>query len=400
MTNSLECNRIWRRNLLYGLFLSAFLFGAATFGNAQTVTKTASKTASNLTGLSIAEFSRMIRDFSEEGGYFLSDNFTSNEDSYLSVVDKMRQLGATGGAYIGVGPEQNFTYIAKIRPRIAFIVDIRRQAMIQHLMNKAIFHLSPTRVDFLSILLSRPLDAKAPGANDPIDKIISYFSSVTPSKKAYAANLAAIRKAIMEDFQCPLSAEDQGNLEYVYHSFFSRGFNIGFDINDPGGRRFGHLPNLKEILAQRDLNEKQGSFLAVIDDYNFVRDMQRRNMIIPIVGDFAGKKALAQVAAYLRKNKYTLTVFYLSNVEIVLLEQNGTDMFADFVDNVRKMPSNDKSLLIRSTFAHYGHPTTLPGYALCTMLQSLPVFLRDFDQGKYPTYRHLIMTHYIQAYTY
>jgi hypothetical protein len=255
-------------------------------------------------------------------------------------------------------------------------------------------------VDFLSKLLSRPLDAKAPGANDSIDTIISYFSSVTPSKNVYTANLAAIRKAIIEDFQFPLSAADQGDLEYIYVNFFNRGFNIGFDMDGPGGRRYGRLPNLKEILSQRDLNNKQGNFLAVTDDYNFVRDMHKRNMIIPIVGDFAGKKALAQIAAYLRKNKYTLTVFYLSNVEIVLMEWNGSDMFADFVENVKKMPFHDKSLLIRSTFAYYGHPTTLPGYALCTMLQSLPVFLNDFDQGKYPTYRNLIMTHYIQAYTY
>src|SRR5262249_20330296 len=95
-----------------------------------------------------AEVFRLSREFSEDGGYFRSDNFTSNETAYLTVVDKLRQLGATGGAYIGVGPEQNFTYIAKIRPRIAFIVDIRRQAIIQHLMYKAIFHLSPDRVQF------------------------------------------------------------------------------------------------------------------------------------------------------------------------------------------------------------------------------------------------------------
>lgn len=96
--------------------------------------------------ISAAEFSRMIREFSEEEGYFLSDNFVSNETSYLHVLGKLEELAATGeGAYIGVGPEQNFTYIAKVRPKIAFIVDIRRQAMIQQLMYKAIFHLSENR---------------------------------------------------------------------------------------------------------------------------------------------------------------------------------------------------------------------------------------------------------------
>lgn len=82
---------------------------------------------------------------SQEGGSFRSHNFTSNETAYWTVVDKMRQLGTTGGAYVGVGPEQNFTYLAKVRPRVAFLVDIRRQAIIQHLMYKAIFYLSPTR---------------------------------------------------------------------------------------------------------------------------------------------------------------------------------------------------------------------------------------------------------------
>jgi hypothetical protein len=135
------------------------------------------KAPEKLDNLPVAEFSRLVREFSEEGGYFRSDNFTSNETAYLTVVDKLRQLGASGGAYIGVGPEQNFTYIAKIRPRIAFIVDIRRQAIIQHLMYKAVFHLSPDRVQFLSRLLSRPLPKeKAPKPDAPIQETLAFFS--------------------------------------------------------------------------------------------------------------------------------------------------------------------------------------------------------------------------------
>ena len=104
-----------------------------------------------------AEFSRIVQQFSEEGGYFQSDNFTSNETAYLYILSRLEELGVSGGAYLGVGPEQNFTYIAKIRPRIAFIVDIRRQAMIQHLMFKAIFHLAETRAQFLAWLFSEPI---------------------------------------------------------------------------------------------------------------------------------------------------------------------------------------------------------------------------------------------------
>src|SRR5262249_35513120 len=54
--------------------------------------------------ISAAEFSRLVRDLSEDGGYFRSDNFTSNETSYLHVVSKLKQLAPSGGAYVGVGP--------------------------------------------------------------------------------------------------------------------------------------------------------------------------------------------------------------------------------------------------------------------------------------------------------
>jgi hypothetical protein len=348
-------------------------------------------------GLPAAEFSRIIREFSEEGGYFFSDNFTSNEDSYLTVVDKLHQLGAQGDAYVGVGPEQNFTYIARVRPRIAFIVDIRRQAMIQHLMYKAIFHLSPTRAEFLSRLLSRPLKPKAPGPDDSIDVLLAYFSGIPGDERSYLENLSAIRKTIQQDFQFPLSKEDQQSLEYVYRSFYLKGFEIGFDINGMWSRRFGHLPNFRELLAQRDLNGKQGNFLAVPEDYSFVRDMQRRNLVIPIVGDFAGKKALAAVGEYLRKRGFTLSVFYASNVEIVLFRGRSNDMFSAFANNIKKLPVDEKSVLIRSTFAYYSHPAQLPGYRLCTLLQNIMVFLRDFDQGRYRDYSDVIMTHYISG---
>jgi hypothetical protein len=348
-------------------------------------------------GLSAEEFSRMIRDFSEEGGYFFSDNFTSSEDSYLTIVDKLQELGLRGGAYIGVGPEQNFTYIAKLRPRIAFIVDIRRQAMIQHLMYKAIFHLSPTRAQFISFLLSRPIPAmKEPGADAPLDEILSFFSGISADAETYSKNLATIRKTIRQDFHFPLSEEDFESLEYVYRNFRISGFNIGFDS---GGGRSGRgasgSPSLRELLAMKDLKGKQSSFLADARDYDYVRGMHRKNLIIPVVGDFSGKKALAAVGDYLRKRKLTVSVFYVSNVEIVLLDWGSFEQFSDFVKNVKKLPTNERSLLLRSTFSHYGHPERLPGYQFHSMLQKVSVFLKDFDQGRYRTYEDLIMTHYI-----
>ena len=344
-------------------------------------------------GLSSAEFSRLVRDLSEDGGYFRSDNFTSNETSYLHVVDKLRELGATGGAYVGVGPEQNFTYIAKVRPRIAFIIDIRRQAIIQHLMFKAIFHLASNRTQYLSLLLSRPLPKdKVLTADASVNDMLSLINQAPPDDRAYALNLAAIRKAIKEDFQVRLTDADQTSLDYVYKNFRDDGLDIAYRME---GTRGGWFPSLKELIVQPDQHGKLGNFLATKEDYEFVRDLHRRNLIIPVVGDFAGKKALAAIGDYLRKGGFTVTAFYTSNVEQYLF-QNA--VFSGFAENVRKLPMNEKSLFIRAVpNTRFTHPAQLAGHRTTTLLQQLTVFMKDFDEGRYQTYTDLVMTHYIAA---
>jgi hypothetical protein len=339
--------------------------------------------------LTPAEFSNLIRDVSEEGGYFFSDNLISNETPYLTVVDKLRQLGATGGAYIGVGPEQNFTYIAKVRPRIAFILDIRRQAVVQHLMYKALFHLSPTPAEFLSHWLSRPLTKDAPPATASINEVLSYFSKMPADNQTHTRGLAAIRKAIQEDFQFPLSTRDQTSLENVYKSFRDEGLDTAFRLS---GWTDGDFPTLREVILQPDQSGKLGNFLASREDYDFVRGLHLKNLIIPVVGDFGGKKALAAIADYLRKSGLTVTAFYLSNVEQYLFEDGS---FPAFANNVRKLPLTDKSLFIRWVYQRYDHPARMAGQRSTSLLQRMSVFLTDFDAGRHQNYMDLITTNYI-----
>ena len=194
-----------------------------------------------------------------------------------------------GGAYLGVGPEQNFTYIAKIRPRIAFIIDIRRQAIIQHLMYKAVFHLSSNRLQFLSRLLSKPLPKeKVPSPDAPINDLLSFFAQTPADDKTYEANLAAIRKVIQEEFQFPLSADDQKSLEYVYKSFRSDGLDISYRMDGVWARSF---PTFKEIIEGTDQNGKQGNFLASVDDYDFVRGLHQQKFNHPCGWRFRRQKS-------------------------------------------------------------------------------------------------------------
>ncbi|MCI0336963.1 MAG: hypothetical protein L0226_05265 [Acidobacteria bacterium] len=339
------------------------------------------------------DFARLIRELSEAGGSFYSDNLLSNETSYLHIIDKLKLLGASGGAYIGVGPEQNFTYIANVRPRIAFIIDIRHMAVIQHLMYKAIFHLSPDRAKFLSRLLSRPLiKGKAPAAGASLNDLLVYFNSTAPDEKFFAANLAEFRRLIQEDFQYQLAELEQKDLEYILRSFKNDGLSMTYQWN--GNYLTGYFPTLKEVIVATDLNGKQGNFLASNEDFNIVRNLQRKNLIIPITGNFAGQKALAAVGDYLRKYELTVSVFYLSNVEQYLFEDG---VFADFARNVGKLPVNEQSLFIRSVLSRFEHPALLPGHQFATLLQRIPIFLKDYDEGRYRHYSSLINTNYIAA---
>lgn len=340
--------------------------------------------------ISAAEFSRIVTSFSEEEGYFLSDNLVSNEDGYLSVVKKMRDLHISGGAYIGVGPEQNFTYIAKVRPSIAFLIDIRRQAIIQHLMYKALFHLSRNRAEFLSRLLGRPLTGKnAPGADAGVGRLMEYFASAPVDIPYRISNLVAIERAIQTEFHFPLSKNDRTCLADMSKSFASEGVDITFQFRYSRRGGWG-MPSLRELIEMEGPDGKPGNFLANAEDYQFLRDLNERNRIIPVVGDFAGTKALKSIAGYLRDHEYKLSVFYTSNVEMYLF-QNG--VFEDFVKNVNAIPVTPESIFIRSAnnrgrWAAYGN-------RMATRLQYISVFLKDCEDGLYTDYWDMVNTHFI-----
>jgi hypothetical protein len=258
-------------------------------------------------------------------------------------------------------------------------------------MYKAVFHLAPTRAQFLARLLSRPLPREnAFSAGASLNELLAYFAKTSADEKFYAANLIALHKTIQEDFQFPLTNSDKASLEYVYKSFRTDGLEIAFRMD---GAWSNYFPSLQEMLTQTDLKGNPGNFLASVEDYDFVRGMHAKNLIIPVVADFGGKPALIRVGEYLRQQGLTVTAFYTSNVEQYLFDGAS---FTDFANNVRKLPLTEKSLFIRAVFnMRYSHPARLPGHLSTTLLQPMQVFLQDFAAGRVDSYYELITTHYI-----
>src|SRR5436190_15561044 len=121
-------------------------------------------------------FWKLIDSSSEASGEFQSENFLSNETGFQVVIPALKKIVKPDGVYVGVGPEQNFTYIAAIHPKMAFIIDIRRQNMVEHMLYKAMFELSANRADFLSRLFSRKRPSGLSDRSSASDLFRAYLS--------------------------------------------------------------------------------------------------------------------------------------------------------------------------------------------------------------------------------
>ena len=293
--------------------------------------------------ISDKDFWRMIVDLSEPGGTYPYENFISNELEYQDVVPALKATTKPGGVYIGVGPEQNFTYAAVLQSKLAFVIDIRRQNMVEMLMYKALFDMSPNRADFVSNLFSRV----RPAGLDTKTTAAALFAAIENAKvdpDLEAKNLAAI-KAYMTKHGYQLTSEDIANLEKVYQ-VFSRGgpgINYYFASAAPVGLGPSRGGTYTRMMNTTDITGRNSAFLATEESYLYVREMQRKNLIVPLVGDFAGPAVIRNIGRYLTERKATVGVFYISNVETYLSDPQKQT----FYENVATLPVDSSSMFIR-----------------------------------------------------
>ena len=340
-------------------------------------------------------FWRMVSDYSEPGGFFRSDNFVSNEITFQWVLPELGKTTKTGGVYMGVGPDQNFTYIVAMQPKIAFIVDIRRQNMLHHLLYKALIELSPDRAEFLSRLFSRP---RPPGldANGGPAALFQAYANAASDSALFARNLAAVKDQLVSRHKFGLTTDDLRTIEYVYSAFFTAGPDLTYSFTMPGrgasmmfyGRR---MPTYAELMMESDGSGFQRSYLASEDNYRTLRDLERNNLIVPLVGDFAGDKAIRAVGQYVRDHGATVTAFYTSNVEQYLFQ---SDDWRKFFTNVSTLPVDTSSTFIRAVFNFNTMPsqTGTPGPKSRTMLASIVDQLQAFSEGRIQSYWDVIQS--------
>jgi hypothetical protein len=326
--------------------------------------------------LSDTEFWRLIDDLSEPEGFFDSDNLLSNETTFQYVIPRLSKTVVPGSAYLGVGPEQNFAYIIAVRPGIAFVTDIRRGNLQEHLMYKALFEMSADRAEFLSLLFARARPASV-GRATLVGPLLAAYESARPDEALYRHTLAAIGRWFSEHHHATLRAEDLAGIEYVYRAFHTAGPSLSYNSSRAQRTRY---PTYAELQQETDGEGRPRGYLASEENFLAIKQFESRNLLVPLVGDFAGPKTLRAVGRYLHQHGASVGVFYTSNVENYLFQDGNWPRFAD---NVAALPLNGASTFIRACFDRC---PSAAGSRSTTLLDSMPRLLRDVSAGRIRTY--------------
>jgi hypothetical protein len=309
------------------------------------------------------EFWRLVEDISEPDGAFRSDNLLSNEMVFAQLLPELTAKTKPGGVYMGVGPEQNFTYIAVMKSKIAFIADIRRENLHLLLMYKAAFELSKDRADFISLLFSKPRPQGLSTAST-IDEIMKAYWDVPKSDEAvYAANLQKIQRHLTGTRALPLPKTDVDGVAAVYRAFYVYGlamnYSASLSLGTLGG---GNAATYRDLMAQKDARGQYLTYLGSEEKFAYVKDLEAKNLIVPVVGNFSGPKAIRAIGAYVKSRDATISAFYVSTVE-PYLKRDGS--FPKFCESVATLPMNAESVFIRpgnaSNLQASGFTVTTPG---------------------------------------
>jgi hypothetical protein len=342
-----------------------------------------------------SSFAALVAHLSEPGGYFDSDNIITNEASYLFVSSQLAKVGVHGGVYVGVGPDQNFSYVALIKPSIAFMIDVRRDNMLEHLLFKSLFALARNRVEYLCLLFGKPFPREADRwTGRSTTAIIDYLTKTATDSTTVAAAREA-SNARISALGLPLDGRDRTMIDRYRSEFIADGLETRYSSLGRNNRM--DYPTFGQLMLATDRSGKAIGYLADEDAFQFVRSMQLRDRIIPVVGNVAGSKAVRAIGEYASEHALRVSAFYLSNVEQYLINRDGG--FDEYARNVKSLPHDSTSVIIRSYFGRFGmtHPLYVPGrYTLSTsMIEPIDSFLRRVAAGEIRTYADLVFNGYV-----
>jgi hypothetical protein len=316
-------------------------------------------------------FGALIRRLSEPESGPHADNFLTNEDSFPRVCGSIARDVPAEGVYLGVGPDQNLTYIAHARPSLAFVLDFRRRNLLVHLLHKALVALSPTRSAYLSRLTARR-PVPEPGPDADADSLVAAFRTPAMNRDLLGATTAEV-------------AEYLRPFDVVREPEWDELATIQARLAGPGlDARFLALPiypTLGSLIRTPDRQGRPAHVLASEAAYRSLREIQLGDRVLPLVADLAGSVAMPRLAAFLRGRGLSVSLVYVSDVEFFLL-RDGAGRFADYVANLARLPLHAEARIMRTSTREIDHPDRVAGDRSTTVIRPLARFLDEAQAGR------------------
>lgn len=311
-----------------------------------------------------------------------SNYLVSNELGYQNVISHLERYVNHNSIYVGVGPEQNFTYISAIRPSFAFIIDNRKENQLLHYLFRSCFELALSRQDYLSLLFSKPLPVNVNLIS--INDLITHFLHVKSNKALFEKNWDRLYKKI-QSYRKNISIDDLEQIKIMYNHFFQNHLLLR-TRNEMTSWEGWPYPSYQDFLLATD-HTTGYNFNFLNDDRRFqlIKTMQQNNRIIPITGDLTGNKTLKEIGKFAEGRGKGIGVLYISNAEHVIFQEN---LFDRFLSNIIKMPKEKHSIMIRSIVNKRGllHPGFVEGQIMTTVIQNISTFTQLYQDGRYKTY--------------
>jgi len=132
------------------LAIAAVMIGILMTGNASIQFAQTSRLPEQL---SDQEFWRLITDLSEPSGSYTGDNWITNEASVQDVIPPLKRLAKPNGGTLAWAGAELYVHVALQSRWVHHRYPAAEHA--RNLMLKALFEMSPSRVDFVANLFSK-----------------------------------------------------------------------------------------------------------------------------------------------------------------------------------------------------------------------------------------------------
>jgi hypothetical protein len=261
--------------------------------------------------------------------------------------------------------------------------------MIEHQLFKAVFAMSRNRLEYLCTLLAKPTPADIDAwTHRSIDSIVAYIDR-TPASVEIARTTELEIEDRARKFGIPLSQDDIAVLALYRAAFIRYGLDVQY--SSLNGNMMQNMPVWRDLLFEVDRAGNMLNYLAADSLFQVVKKLQAENRIIPVTGNASGPTALRRLGDEIRARGLEVSALYMSNVEQYLFRDMAFDAFAG---NVKTLPRNERTVIIRSLFGQGGggrgwHPLSVAGYNSTQVLQPMDMFVTEYDAGRIRSYNEL-----------